>query len=245
MIRNLLLISNSTNAGEPYLAWPRNAIREFLTGHKVSHVLFIPYAGVNLTSTGIQQSYDLYEERVGTIFRELGFNLRSIHHAADPVAAVNEAESVVIGGGNTFHLVAMMHEHRLMEPIRRKVMQGMPYVGWSAGANVACPSMKTTNDMPICQPLSFDCLSLIPFQINPHYLDANPQGHAGETRQQRIEEFLTVNRDVTVAGLREGCLLLVKDDQLQLAGGRPLRVFRFGKEPAEFTSGENLDFLLA
>ena len=158
--------------------------------------------------------------------------------------AVNEAESIVIGGGNTFHLALMLQELGVMEAIRRKVSRGIPFVGWSAGANVACPTMKTTNDMPICEPPSFNCLKFIPFQINPHYLDVNPEGHAGETREQRILEFLTVNRDVTVVGLREGCLLKVIGDTMSLVGNRPLRLFRFGMEAQEFRENENLDFLL-
>jgi dipeptidase E len=193
----------------------------------------------------VEKSFDLYEERVKKIFREMGFVLNSIHRESNPVVAVNEAESIVIGGGNTFHLVLMMQELGVMEAIRRKVSRGIPFVGWSAGANVACPTMKTTNDMPICEPPSFNCLKFVPFQINPHYLDANPAGHAGETREQRILEFLTVNREVTVVGLREGCLLKVIGDTMNLVGNRPLRLFRFGMEAQEFQENENLDFLLA
>ena len=244
MIRNLLLISNSTNAGEEYLAWPRTHIKDFLSGFGVRKVLFIPYAGVNLTSSGIEKSFDLYEDRVKKIFREMGFVLHSIHREPNPVVAVNEAESIVIGGGNTFHLALMMQELGLMDAIRRKVSRGIPFVGWSAGANVACPTMKTTNDMPICEPPSFNCLKFVPFQINPHYLDVNPEGHAGETREQRILEFLTVNREITVVGLREGCLLKVTGDSMTHSGSRKLRVFRFGMEAQEFESDENLDFLL-
>jgi len=244
MIRNLLLVSNSTNAGEDYLAWPRNDIREFLSGFGVRKVLFIPYAGVNLTASGVERSFDLYEEKVKRIFKEMGFSLHSIHREPNPVVAVNEAESIVVGGGNTFHLVMLMQELGLMEAIRRKVFRGIPFVGWSAGANVACPTMKTTNDMPICEPPSFNCLKLIPFQINPHYLDVSPAGHGGETREQRILEFLTVNRDMTVVGLREGCLLKVEGDTVTLAGKRSMRVFRFGMDAGEYQAGENLDFLL-
>jgi dipeptidase E len=244
MIRNLLLISNSTNAGEEYLAWPRNHIKDFLSKFGVRKVLFIPYAGVNLSSAGLEKSFDLYEDRVKKIFKELGFVLHSIHREPNPVVAVNEAESIVIGGGNTFHLALMMQEFGIMEPIRRKVLRGIPFVGWSAGANVACPTMKTTNDMPICEPPSFNCLKMVPFQINPHYLDANPAGHAGETREQRILEFLTVNRDVTVVGLREGCLLNVEGDTMRLTGNRSMRVFRHGMEAQEYQESENLDFLL-
>jgi len=244
MARKLLLISNSTNAGEEYLAWPRVYILEFLKSFSVKSVLFVPWAGVNLTSEGVEKSFDLYEERVKKIFRELGFGLRSIHREKDWILAVNQAESIVVGGGNTFHLVAMMHQQGVMGAIRQKILNGTPFIGWSAGANVACPTMKTTNDMPISEPSSFQCLNLVPFQINPHYLDAGPAGHGGETREQRIGEFLTVNRGTTVAGLREGCLFHVDNDCLKLKGQRTLRVFRFGMEPKEYSSDENLDFLL-
>jgi len=117
-------------------------------------------------------------------------------------------------------------------------------MGWSAGSNVACPSLRTTNDMPIYQPESFDCMNLIPFQINPHYLDANPDGHAGETREQRIEEFLAINREMTVVGLREACLLEVDGSKLDLKGSRNLRIFRYGKPADEVAPGTELNYLL-
>lgn len=243
-MRNLLLISNSTNAGEPYLSWPRKAILEFLNEFGVKSTLFIPYAGVNLLSESVQKSFDAYEERVRAIFHEMGFELISVHRVKDPVRAVEEAQSIVVGGGNTFHLVRCMHATGIMAAIRKKVQTGTPYVGWSAGANVACPTMKTTNDMPISEPPSFNCLNLIPFQINPHYLDASPTGHAGETREQRILEFLTVNREMTVAGLREGCLLKVAGDKITLEGNRSLRIFRHGGDPEEYKKEDDLGFLL-
>ena len=234
---NLLLISNSTNAGEAYLEYPKAEIGRFLQTVAVERVLFVPYAAVTF-------SFDAYLEKVRHRFDELGIAVDSVHLHTDPVRAVREAEAVVVGGGNTFHLVRKMQEAGLMEPIRSRVMAGMPYVGWSAGSNVACPTLCTTNDMPIVQPLSFETLSLIPFQINPHYLDTHPDGHAGETREQRIEEFIAANREVTVAGLREGCMLEVSDGTVRLIGSRPMRVFRYGKEPEEYRSGDNLDFLL-
>jgi dipeptidase E len=244
MTRNLLLISNSTNAGEEYLAWPLAHIVDFLQSHKVKNVLFVPFAGISLAPESLQLSYDRYEERVANIFKPFGINITSVHRKTNRAEAVNEHEAVMVGGGNTFHLVSCMHEYGLMEPIRRRIGQGMPFVGWSAGANVACPTMKTTNDMPICEPPSFTCLKVVPFQINPHYLDANPDGHAGETREQRIQEFLIVNRDMTVVGLREGCLLEVHGDQINLVGKRPLRIFRSGLDPLEIQPGGDLDFLL-
>ncbi|MEI6883520.1 MAG: dipeptidase PepE [Bacteroidota bacterium] len=244
MTRKLLLLSNSTNAGETYLGWPRPYISNFLKKFSVRSVLFIPYAGINIDTRGLKESYDAYEEKVKGIFTEFGTELVSVHHSDDPRQSVKKAECIVVGGGNTFHLVKMMHETGIMQIIKEQVRLGIPYVGWSAGANVACPSMKTTNDMPVSEPQSFSCLDLVPFQINPHYLDANPQGHAGETREQRILEFLAVNRDVTVAGLREGCLFWIEGNSIELKGHRPLRVFRYGKEAVELEEGAPMDFLL-
>lgn len=244
MKQKLLLISNSTNFGEAYLGWPRDFISEFMKPTGVKRILFIPYAGVGLSPAGLNESFDVYEQRVNGVFKTLGYEIYSIHHEKDAVAAVNQAEAIAVGGGNTFHLVYLMHKMGIMDAIRNRVQQGIPYMGWSAGANVACPSLKTTNDMPIIEPESFDCLNLVPFQINPHYLDANPEGHGGETRQQRIEEFLLVNREITVVGLREATLLWVENGQIQLKGTRPMRVFNFMNEPVEYTPGTDINFLL-
>lgn len=240
----LLLISNSTNPGESYLGWPRPFIDSFLKKHSISEVLFIPYAGVGLSVQSLEKSYDVYQERVAAVFAEFGCKVRSIHHHHDPVSAVEDAQCIVVGGGNTFHLVAQMHHHKLMDPIRKRILHGLPFMGWSAGANVACPTLRTTNDMPIIQPASFECLNLVPFQINPHYLDAHPAGHGGETRQQRIEEFLIINRTVKVVGLRESSLLEVEGVNMKLLGSKPMRLFQFGLEPEEFESGADLSFLL-
>ena len=240
----LLLISNSTNPGEVYLGWPKPFIAGFLKKYDISSVLFIPYAGVGLSAQSLKKSYDVYEERVAGVFAEFGCKVQSVHHHTDPAAAIAEASCVVVGGGNTFHLVAQMHHYKLMEPIRKRVLQGMPFMGWSAGANVACPTLRTTNDMPIIQPASFDCLNLVPFQINPHYLDAHPAGHGGETRQQRIEEFLIINRHIKVVGLRESSLLEVEGLQMKLNGSKPMRLFQFDVEPEEFEPGADLSFLL-
>ncbi len=240
----LLLISNSTNPGEAYLGWPRPFIADFLKKYDISEVLFIPYAGVNLSTSGLKKSYDHYEERVSGVFAEFNCKVHSIHHHNEPSLAVAEAECIVVGGGNTFHLVAQMHHYKLMEQIRKRIMQGMPFMGWSAGANIACPTLRTTNDMPIIQPASFECLNLVPFQINPHYLDAHPAGHGGETRQQRIEEFLAINRNVKVVGLRESSLIEVNGLEMKLLGYKPMRLFQFGIEPEEFESGSDISFLL-
>jgi len=232
----LLLISNSTNAGEEYLDYPKEEIRKFL-GEKPVKALFIPYAAVTF-------SFSDYEKKVRNRFRELGHDIDSIHRYPDPVKAVEEASAIVVGGGNTWQLLKMINDKNLIEPVRKKVMEGTPYIGWSAGSNIACPTIRTTNDMPILEPGSFSAFNLIPFQINPHYLDANPDGHAGETRQQRIEEFLVVNPGMYVAGLREGTILLLENNRLSLIGPRKLRLFRKGDEPAEFSEKDDLGFLL-
>jgi dipeptidase E len=244
MKRKLLLISNSTNAGEEYLGWPRQHIIDFMENTGVKRILFIPWAGVNLSPESLTASYDLYEERVNNVFKLLGMEVYSIHKEKDPIRAVNEAKAVAVGGGNTFHLVYMMHQAGIIETVRQRIAEGLPYMGWSAGANVACPSLRTTNDMPIIQPESFYCFNVVPFQINPHYLDANPQGHAGETREQRINEFLVVNRQTNVVGLREATALFIEGDSIKLVGARPMRLFRFGHEPREFQPGDDISFLL-
>jgi len=232
----LLLISNSTMAGEAYLDYPKYEIKEFL-GDKPLTALFIPYAAVTF-------SFDLYEEKVTERFAELGFQLKSIHHFSDPVQAVRDAQVIVVGGGNTWQLVRMMHDLQLMEVIREKVANGTPYVGWSAGANVACPTLRTTNDMPIIDPKGFDTIGLVPFQINPHYMDANPEGHGGETREQRIEEFLEINSTLFVVGLREGTMLRVEGEQMRMIGNRTARIFLKGNTPLELSSDNDFSFLL-
>jgi dipeptidase E len=131
-----------------------------------------------------------------------------------------------------------------VDPVRKRVLEGMPYIGWSAGSNMACPTIMTTNDMPVVFPGSFEAFNLIPFQINPHYTDSNPVGHAGETREQRIEEFIEANPGIYVAGLREGTMLILEDDHLHLKGNRKLRVFRKGHSPAEYNSSDDITFLM-
>jgi len=243
MSKKLLLISNSTMAGEEYLGWPKQYISDFLSKHNVKKVVFVPYAGVNLSDESLEASYDVYEKRVAGVYAELGFEIESVHRAADPVAMIKNAEAVAVGGGNTFHLVAQMHKTGIMKAIRERAENGMPFMGWSAGANVACPTLRTTNDMPIFEPANFDTLQLIPFQINPHYLDANPEGHGGETREQRIEEFLAINHGMTVVGLREASMLYIEGDEIKLLGKKHLRLFKFGNEPKEFEPGSDLSFL--
>ena len=231
----LLLISNSTNAGEAYLEYPMPRIAEFLQG--VQTLAFVPYAAVTF-------SYDEYERKVRRRFEPLGIRVESVHRAKNPVAAIRQADAVCVGGGNTFALARKMQQQGLMQAIRRKIVSGAPYVGWSAGSNVCCPTICTTNDMPIVQPESFRAIGAVKFQINPHYLDANPAGHAGETREQRLLEFIAANPRRYAVGLREGCMLRYEDDRLELIGPRPMRIFKKGIEPYEVHAGDDLSFLL-
>ena len=253
-IMRLLLISNSTNFGENYLAWATTQIEMFcMQNHiiKESRIIFIPFAGVNIGGMAYPESYDAYESKVRNVFRtKFGLeNFTSVHHFDDKVKAVNEADCIVVGGGNTFHVVAEMHRYGLMDAIRDRALAGVPYMGWSAGSNVACPTLCTTNDMPIVQPASFKCLNLVPFQINPHYLDPHPEidkmiKHGGETRQDRINEYLAVNQDMTVVGLREATALWVTDGQMMLKGGKKMIVMRYGKESVEIEPNSDVTFLL-
>ena len=230
------MISNSTNAGEEYLAYPMGNISEFL-GSKRIRALFVPYAGVTI-------SWDDYESKVRERFAGIGHDIVSIHHFNDPVEAVGNSEAIVLGGGNTFRLAQLLHQHGLVEAIRKRVLEGTPYIGWSAGANVACPTICTTNDMPVVQPVSFEAFNLVKFQINPHYLDANPEGHAGETREMRISEYIEINRAVYVVGLREGSMLLLEDGGIKIIGRKPVRVFRYGMPPMEIGPEDDPGFLI-
>ena len=231
----LLLISNSTNAGEAYLQYPIGQISSFLEG--VKEIAFVPYAAVTF-------SYAEYEAKVQARFDEIGIKVRSVHRAKDPRKMIREAEAICVGGGNTFALTKKMQEQGLIQAIRSKIANGTRYVGWSAGSNVTCPTICTTNDMPIVQPESFKAIGAVKFQINPHYLDANPEGNAGETREQRILEYIKANPRRWVVGLREGCMLKYVDGKLELIGSRPMRIFKYGVETFEVNSGDDLSFLI-
>ncbi len=254
----LLLISNSTNYKENYLGWCMPLIQEFL-GSKKRKIAFLPYAMVRSDET-IETSYTAATNKVKKCFNDFGLaaDIVSVHEVANPVQLVNEADAIMVSGGNTFHLVHEIHRNKLIEPVRRKVMEGTPYFGWSAGSNVACPTLKTTNDMPIIMPESFQCFDLVPFQINPHYIDPAPQSvndtlaHAGESRQERIEEFLRVNPEVTVVGLREATALWVENDRITLREyeknpfnkKREMIVLKRNCEPREIKPGSTFDFAM-
>lgn len=222
--------------GEPYLDYPKYEIQKFL-GEKSVTALFIPYAAVTF-------SFSDYSQKVKNRFAEVGHHIVGINTFKDEVKAIENAEAIVVGGGNTWQLVRMLHDKKLMNPLREKIFNGTPYIGWSAGANIACPTLRTTNDMPIIDPRGFECTGVIPFQINPHYLDAHNQDHAGETREQRIEEFIELNPRIYVAGLREGTLLKLEDNKLELIGERTCRIFKKGKNPVELTPSDDFNFLM-
>ena len=246
-IMRLLLISNSTSYGSGYLDHCAEAIKKFLRpalserseskGPSGARVLFVPYAAHDL---------DAYAEKARGRFETMGIRLDSIHHARPRVAsAVERADAIFIGGGNTFRLLDTLQRENLIEPIRRRIGGGAPYLGASAGSNVACPTIRTTNDMPIVEPASFEALNLVPFQINPHYLDPFPGStHMGETREQRIAEFHEEN-EAAVVGLREGTWLLLEGHSLALHGSNGARVFLKGQTPTEYPGGSRLDFLLS
>src|SRR5688572_24016592 len=174
----------------------------------------------------------------------MGYELTSVHNVPDQFQAVAETDSIFVGGGNTFRLLKTLYDQSLLGPIRQRVAEGMPYIGSSAGSNVAGPTIKTTNDMPIVQPPSFDALGLVSFQINPHYLDPDPNSkHMGETREKRILEFLEEN-DAPVLGLREGAIVRFENGRTVLKGSSGARIFRRGLDPVETLPGDQLDELL-
>lgn len=243
-VARLLLISNSTLHGSGYLDHAASEIQDFLANkppadfnnqpntQRVKRVLFVPFALHDASK---------YAAQARARFEQMGYELDSIHTTNEPAKAVREAEAIFIGGGNTFRLLKALYDHDLLGAIRERVREGMLYIGSSAGSNVAAPTIRTTNDMPIVQPPSFDALGLVSFQINPHYLDADPTStHKGETREERINQFLEENETPVVA-LREGAMLRIENGKTQLRGSSGARIFRRGSEPVETLPGTYLD----
>jgi dipeptidase E len=230
----LLLLSNSTLAGQEYLSFAMPFIKGFIgAGKQVG--AFVPYAAVTFL-------FDEYEQKVAEKFQAIGQSLISVHREANPVETVRNADFIVIGGGNTFHLLKHMQDNNLMNIIKDKVKSGTPYIGWSAGSNMACPGIYTTNDMPIVEPKDFKALNLINYQINPHYTDFVQPGHAGETRETRILEYCAANPDKKVLGLPEGDIIRVEGNQSLLMGARKAIVFSHGKSPYFVNPGDYLPF---
>jgi len=229
----LLLISNSTLFGSGYLDHAEAEIRDFLG--ELKRVLFVPFA---------LHDRDGYAASAKARFAKMGYDLSSVHEAKDPLRSIEDTDAIFIGGGNTFRLLKNLYDFKLIEPIRRRAAAGLPYIGSSAGSNVAAPTIKTTNDMPIVQPPSFNALNLVWFQINPHYLDADQNSrHMGETREQRLLQYLEEN-DTPIAALREGAMLRIEDGVTLLKGSSGARIFRRGLEPVEMSPGDQLDALL-
>jgi dipeptidase E len=228
-----LLISNSTMHGGGYLEHCAAEIHDFLGPRR--RVMFVPYALAD---------HDGYAKKAATAFAALGHDLVSVHTFADPALAVLEADAVFVGGGNTFRLLKAMLDRGIHRALRDRTTTGMPYIGSSAGTNVATLSIRTTNDMPIVQPSSFGGLRLVPFQINPHYLDADPGStHMGETREERIRQFHEESV-VPVLGLREGCMVRVEGRAAVLKGTTKARLFRRGEVPVELTPVCDVSFLM-
>jgi dipeptidase E len=229
---DLLLLSNSSVFGRGYLEHAHDAIAEFLGDRKTVH--FAPYALAD---------HEAYSGRAGAVFSGFGASVVGLHTRANPKAALEEAEVLFVGGGNSFRLLKALHDHDLIETVRRRVAAGeLSYMGSSAGTNMACPSVRTTNDMPIVEPRSFEAFGLIPFQINPHYLDPDPAStHMGETREKRIHQFHEEN-DVAVLGMREGAWLRREGSTLTLCGTTGARLFSRGRAEEEFTEGADRSF---
>ena len=229
----ILLISNSTVHGRGYLDHVEDEIKAFLGPAET--VLFFPFALFDR---------DDYAAKAKARFAAMGYLLESAHTAGNPQKAIDRADAIFIGGGNTFRLLKALQDLELLEPIRRKVKSGAPYIGSSAGSNVAGPTIKTTKDMPIVQPRSFDSLGLIPFQISPHYLDPDPNStHMGETQEERILQFLEEN-ETPVVGIREGAWLFIENGAVTLRGKAGARIFRRGQEPVEVTPGSEISQLV-
>jgi dipeptidase E len=230
---HLLLISNSTQHGGGYLDHCAEEVADFLGG--IRDLIFVPYALAD---------WNGYTSKTKDRYAAMGVRVTGIQEYEDKAAAFAACPALHIGGGNTFRLLKKLYEENLVETIRARVRQGMRYIGASAGTNVATVSIRTTNDMPIVYPPTFDALGLVPFNINPHYVDADPNStHKGETREQRILEFHEEN-DNPVVGLREGTMLRLEGHSVQLKGLYTARIFRKGQTPTEFPPGSRLDFLL-
>jgi dipeptidase E len=231
--RCLLLISNSTLYGKGYLDHAEDEIRDLLGSR--ARIAFVPYALHDRAA---------YAAKAAERLRGMGYSLTSIHDLSNMARVIAQADAIFVGGGNTFRLLKNLYDHNLLDPIRGKVASGAPYIGSSAGSIVAGPTLKTTKDMPVVQPPSFDALSLVGFQISPHYLDPDPSStHMGETQEERISQFLEEN-ETPVVGLREGSMLRVQEDAIRLIGPHWARIFRAGEKPIEVTPGSNLDDLL-
>lgn len=229
----LMLLSNSTMPGTPFFTWPKPHVRAFL-GDFVKEIVFIPFAAVKF-------SFDDYEETVSRAFKDMGYGVRSVHRFSDKKALIREAQAIVTGGGNTFALLKRMYDNGLLSLVAERVHESVPYIGWSAGANLACPTIMTTNDMPIVQPPSLDALNLVPFQVNPHYHELKFENQGGETRRDRLEEFLVLNPDRKVVGLPEGMFIRRQGSDIAIGGSGTARLYAAGQPVRDMVAGDKLD----
>lgn len=229
---NIILASTSTLFGGSYLEYLKSEIQNLF--RETNEVIFVPYARPG----GI--SHEQYTEKAREFFTQINIKVKGLHEFEDKIEAVNNAKGIFTGGGNTFLLVKTLHEENLMKILKENVENGTPYLGCSAGSNIGGLNMKTTNDMPIVYPPSFECMGLVPFNINPHYLDPNPHlKHNGETRETRIKEFLTQN-NTKVVGLREGNWIRKIGQKITVEGKELTRIFEKNKEPYEIAPGTEL-----
>ncbi|HLV38147.1 dipeptidase PepE [Xanthomarina sp.] len=234
-MKNLIIASTSTLHGSGYLEYVLDELVVFFKDVKI--IVFIPYARPG----GI--SHDEYTEKVKEAFKKINKNVKGIHEFENPVEAINQAEAIFTGGGNTFVLLNQLYATKLIEPLQKVIKKGIPYLGTSAGSNICGLTINTTNDMPIIYPSSFKALGLVPFNINPHYLDPIPDNkHMGETRETRIKEFHAFNTQ-PVIGLREGSWLRVQGNSIILKGELPARVFEYNQVPFEVETGTELNHL--
>ncbi|MBC8089132.1 MAG: dipeptidase PepE [Phycisphaerae bacterium] len=233
--RNLLLLSNSRDEAGRFLQHTRDDLSDQFAG--VCNIVFVPFAGVTI-------SWDAYANHVAEAMKEIGIVVQSVHGRSDAVSMVRDAEAIAVGGGNTFHLLANVQRAGLLDVIRERALAGTPYLGWSAGSVIACPTMQTTNDMPITEPDSFRALGLVQFQINAHFTDAHPLGFQGETRRQRLAEFVTANASARVVGLPEGTWLRVAGASVELHGQHDAVLFRAGVPDTPIARNVELSGLL-
>ncbi|WP_332024970.1 dipeptidase PepE [Kaistella sp.] len=229
---NIILASTSTLFGGNYLEYLKPEIQNLFS--ETNEIIFVPFARPG----GI--SHEEYTKKAREFFTQINIKVKGLHEFEDKIEAVNNAKGIFTGGGNTFLLVKTLHEENLMEVLKENVENGTPYLGCSAGSNIGGLNMKTTNDMPIVYPPSFECMGLVPFNINPHYLDPNPDlKHNGETRETRIKEFLTQN-NTKVVGLREGNWIRKIAQKITVEGKELTRIFEKNKEPYEIAPGTEL-----
>jgi len=234
-MKNIIIASTSTVHGSDFLEYLLTELEVLFKN--TDEIIFVPYARPG----GV--SHEFYTDKVKSVFKKIGKSVKGLHEFKNPFEAIENSKGIFVGGGNTFVLVNQLYKNNLIQPLIEAVRSGIPYLGTSAGSNICGLTMNTTNDMPIVYPPSFKTLALVPFNINPHYLDPDPDSkHMGETRETRIQEFHKFNTQ-PVVGLREGSFLMVKNDDIILKGPLSARIFEVDKTPYELNTNSSLTFL--